>query len=160
LGFRCLLRQATRQVKIVSLAGILVALVIVTPIMLLFAFQISAELYTDIKDYFLCDRGPHVLSDEKAIDAVQNFPEVILFLKDYPDVGKSEAYLSKRQDESRSSNSDRGFWYVARETKFPYHEVVTVGFIYKFVASNRMSLEIECSMRACNPHPDCFMGGP
>jgi hypothetical protein len=160
LDFRCLWRQATKGVRTVFLAGIIVVLMIVVATMLLFACGVIAEFYADIKDYFRCGRYTSALSDEMAIDTVQSAADVRLFLKSYPDVGKSEDYLSKRRNESRPSNSDRGFWYVARETKFPRHEVVTVGFVYKFVNPDRMSLDIVCSMRACNPHPDCFMGGP
>lgn len=157
LDLHSLSRRAVREAKTVALAAVMIVFPPIFLLLILFAVGLSIEFYKDTRDHFFCAADKQIQSDEMAIDAVQKSDEVKYFLENYPEVSVSEDWVKKRRQVG-PSNRSRGLWYVSRE-KFPYHEVITVYFDYDFIDPHR-TLAITCSMRSCNPQPDCYLLRP
>jgi hypothetical protein len=158
LDLHSLSRRAVREAKTVALAAAMIVFPPIYLLLILFSVGLSIEFYKDTRDHFFCAADKQIQSDEMAIDAVQKSDEVKYFLENYPEVSLSDDWVKKRRQVG-PSNRSRGLWYVSREKFFPYHDVITVSFDYDFIDPPR-TLAITCSMRPCNPQPDCYLLEP
>lgn len=151
-------KRAFKELKTIALAGfILVSL----PFFLLFcilAVGFAVQLYSDARDRYFCEDSRLLQTDEAAIVRVQDSQDVKIFLKKYPDVSLSNDYISKNRNKRIEDDKSSGYWVVHRDDN--YHEVIWVDFLYHFADPSQRYLNITCSMRECNPLPDCIMDGP
>lgn len=153
-------KRAFKEVKTIALAVFMLISLPVLLLICLLAVGFSVQFYRDVSDHFFCEDSRRIQSDEAAIALVQNSLDVKLFLKKYPDVSASNDYISKSRNRNIQYDKSTGFWDVYREFKYAFDEVVWVVFLYNFANPRQRSLDITCSMRVCNPRPDCIMDGP
>jgi hypothetical protein len=150
--------RAFKEVKTIALAGFMLVSLPFFLLLCIFVVGFAVQIYSDARDRYFCEDSRRIQSDEAAIVRVQNSQDVQFFLKKYQDVSLSKDYSSKNRNKHIEYDKSSGYWVVYRDDN--YHEVIWVDFLYHFADPSLRSLNVTCSMRECNPLPDCIMDGP
>lgn len=151
-------KRAFKELKTIALAGFILASLPFFLLLCILVVGFAVQIYSDARDRYFCEDSRLIQSDEAAIVRVQDSQDVKIFLKKYLDVSLSKDYISKNRNKRIEYDKSSGYWVVYRDDK--YHEVIWVDFLYHFADQSQRYLNITCSMRECNPLPDCVMDGP
>lgn len=151
-------KLAFKELKTIALAGFILASLPFFLLLCILVVGFAVQLYSDARDRYFCEESRRIQSDEAAIVRVQDSQDVKIFLKKYPDVNLSKDYISKNMNKHIEYDKSSGYWVVHRDDN--HNEVIWVDFLYHFGNPRQRSLNITCSMRECNPLPDCIMDGP